>query len=33
MAFIVVKDKIIEIDGIADPDRGRRIAASVLTQT
>jgi|SRR6266568_5130494 len=33
MAFTVVDGKIVEIDGIADPDRVRRIAASVLTET
>src|SRR6266566_3536374 len=31
LAFTVVDGKIVEIDGIADPDRVRRIAASVLT--
>ncbi len=33
MAFTVVDGKIVEIDGIADPDRVRRIAAVVLTET
>src|SRR6266581_4759076 len=33
MAFTVVDGKIVEIDGIADPDRVRRIAAAVLTET
>jgi hypothetical protein len=33
LALTVVDAKIVEIDGIADPDRVRRIAASVLTET
>jgi RNA polymerase sigma-70 factor (ECF subfamily) len=32
MAFTIVDDVIVEIDGIADPERVRRIAASVLDQ-
>jgi len=31
MAFIVVEGKIVEIDVIADPERVRRVAATVLT--
>ncbi len=33
MAFTVVNGKIVEIDGIRDPDRVRRVAAAVLTET
>jgi hypothetical protein len=33
LAFTVVRAKIVEIYGIADPDRVRRIAAAVLTET
>ena len=33
LAFTVVDAKIVEIYGIADPDRVRRIAAAVLTET
>jgi hypothetical protein len=33
MAFTVVNGKIVEIDGIRDPDRVRRLAASVPTGT
>jgi RNA polymerase sigma factor (sigma-70 family) len=32
LAFTIVNDKIVEIDGIRDPDRVRRIAAAVLTE-
>jgi hypothetical protein len=31
MAFTVVDGKIVEIDGIGNPGRVRRIAAAVLT--
>jgi hypothetical protein len=31
MAFTVIDGKIIEIDGIADPDRVQRLATDVLT--
>ena len=31
LAFTIVTDKIVEIDGIRDPDRVRRITAAVLT--
>jgi ketosteroid isomerase-like protein len=31
LAFTVVGGKIVQIDGIADPDRVRRVAAAVLT--
>ncbi|HXI16975.1 MAG TPA: hypothetical protein VNM48_11420 [Chloroflexota bacterium] len=30
MGFTVTDGKIVEIDAIADPERGRRIAAAVL---
>jgi hypothetical protein len=30
LAFTVVGGKIVEIDGIGDPDRVRRVAAAVL---
>jgi RNA polymerase sigma factor (sigma-70 family) len=33
LAFTVVRAKIVEIYGIADPDRVRRIAAAVLSET
>ena len=33
LGFTVAGDKIVEIDGIADPERVRRIAAAVLTDT
>jgi RNA polymerase sigma factor (sigma-70 family) len=33
MAFTVVNDKIVEIEGIRDPDRIRRLAAAVLSDT
>jgi RNA polymerase sigma factor (sigma-70 family) len=33
MAFTVVNGKIVEIDGIRDPDRVRRVAAAVLSET
>jgi len=33
LAFTVVNGKIVEIDGIRDPDRVRRVAAAVLTET
>jgi RNA polymerase sigma factor (sigma-70 family) len=33
MAFTIVDGKIVEIDGIRDADRVRRIAATVLTET
>jgi RNA polymerase sigma-70 factor (ECF subfamily) len=33
MAFTVVEGKIVEIDVVADPDRVRRVAARVLTDT
>ncbi len=33
LAFIVVHGKIVEIDGIADPDRVQRLAAAVLPQS
>jgi RNA polymerase sigma-70 factor (ECF subfamily) len=33
LAFTVVRAKIVEIYGIADPDRVRRIAGAVLTET
>jgi RNA polymerase sigma-70 factor (ECF subfamily) len=32
MAFTVAGGKIVEIDGIRDPDRVRRVAAAVLTE-
>ncbi len=32
LAFTIVNDKIIEIDGIRDPDRIHRITAAVLTE-
>jgi RNA polymerase sigma factor (sigma-70 family) len=32
LAFTVVNGKIVEIDGIRDPDRVRRVSASVLSQ-
>jgi RNA polymerase sigma-70 factor (ECF subfamily) len=32
LAFTIVNDKIVEIDGIGDPDRVGRIAAAVLTE-
>jgi RNA polymerase sigma factor (sigma-70 family) len=32
MAFTIVGDKIVEIDGIRDPDRVRRIASAVLAE-
>jgi len=32
LAFTVVGDRIVEIDGIADPERVARVAASVLAQ-
>ena len=32
LAFTIVDDKIVEIDGIRDPDRVRRITAAVLTE-
>jgi hypothetical protein len=31
LAFTVVGGKIVDIDGIRDPERVRRIAAAVLT--
>jgi hypothetical protein len=33
LAFTVVNDKIVEINGIRDPDRVRRLAAAVLGKT
>jgi RNA polymerase sigma-70 factor (ECF subfamily) len=33
LAFTIVNGKIVEIDGIRDPDRVRRLAAAVLTET
>ena len=33
LAFIIVNGKIVEIVGIGDPDRVRRVAAAVLTET
>jgi Sigma-70, region 4 len=33
LAFTVVNGKIVEIDGIRDPDRVRQVAAAVLTET
>ena len=33
LAFTVVGGKIVQIDGIRDPDRVRRVAAAVLTET
>jgi hypothetical protein len=33
LAFTVVNDKIVEINGIGDPDRVRRLAAAVLGET
>ena len=33
LAFTVVNGKIVEIDGIRDPDRVRRVAAAVLIKT
>jgi len=33
LAFTVVNDKIVEINGIRDPDRVRRLAADVLGET
>ncbi len=33
LAFTVVNGKIVEIDGIRDPDRVRRVAAAVLSET
>jgi RNA polymerase sigma factor (sigma-70 family) len=33
LAFTIVNGKIVEIDGIRDPDRVRRVAAAVLTET
>jgi RNA polymerase sigma factor (sigma-70 family) len=33
LAFTVTGDKIVQIDGIRDPDRVRRLATTVLTQT
>jgi Sigma-70, region 4 len=33
LAFTVAGGKIVEIDGIRDPDRVRRVAAAVLTET
>jgi RNA polymerase sigma factor (sigma-70 family) len=33
MAFTVVNDKIVEIEGIRDPDRVRRLTAAVLSDT
>jgi RNA polymerase sigma-70 factor (ECF subfamily) len=32
LAFTIVNDKIVEIDGIRDPERVERIAAAVLTE-
>jgi RNA polymerase sigma factor (sigma-70 family) len=32
LAFTVVNGKIVQIDGIRDPDRVRRVAAAVLTE-
>jgi RNA polymerase sigma-70 factor (ECF subfamily) len=31
MAFTVVKDQVVEIDVIADPERVRRVASVVLS--
>jgi ketosteroid isomerase-like protein len=33
LAFTVAGGKIVQIDGIRDPDRVRRVAAAVLTET
>jgi RNA polymerase sigma-70 factor (ECF subfamily) len=33
LAFVVVNDKIVEINGIRDPDRVRRLAAAVLPES
>jgi RNA polymerase sigma-70 factor (ECF subfamily) len=33
MGFTVLEGKIVEIDVVADPDRVRRVAASVLMDT
>jgi RNA polymerase sigma-70 factor (ECF subfamily) len=33
LAFTVAGGKIVEIDDIHDPDRVRRVAAAVLTET
>jgi RNA polymerase sigma-70 factor (ECF subfamily) len=33
LAFTVAGGKIVQIDGIRDPDRVRRVAATVLTET
>jgi ketosteroid isomerase-like protein len=32
LAFTIAGGKIVEIDGIRDPDRVRRVAAAVLTE-
>jgi RNA polymerase sigma-70 factor (ECF subfamily) len=32
MAFTVVADRVVEINGIRDPDRVRRLAATVLAK-
>jgi RNA polymerase sigma-70 factor (ECF subfamily) len=32
LAFTIVKDKIVEIDGIRDPDRVQQLAAAVFTR-